>query len=116
MKMLAVEDDVAIRHLLPRILELNGYEVTIASNAKEALEKFKEEKFDVVLTDYHMPPGMNGVSLAEAIKAINPKTPVVLMSGHPPDQKPQCVDLLLMKPLRKQERALIDELVSRQNP
>lgn len=52
-----------------------------ASNGKEALEKFKELKPDLVILDITMPL-MNGLEAARAIHSVSPKTPVLILSVH----------------------------------
>ena len=79
---LLVEDDVAVRRLAYRLLENNGFEVTIASTGVEAVQLFESQQFDVVLTDIVM-PDMNGVDLAEHLLAADPDIRIVIMSGYP---------------------------------
>jgi CheY-like chemotaxis protein len=68
---LIVDDSQTNRRILEDQLQAWGIRATSASGAQEALEKLQdatEHRFDVVLLDMHM-PGMNGISLAEVIKA-----------------------------------------------
>ena len=64
-----------------RVLSDKGYIVTTAQNAHEALKQIREQEFDVVFTDIKM-PGMDGVELAERVKASRPWTPVVIITGY----------------------------------
>ena len=68
---LVVDDNQTNRRILEDQLQAWGIHATCASGAQEALEKLEDttdHRFDVVILDMHM-PGMNGVSLAEVIKA-----------------------------------------------
>ncbi len=81
-KVLVVDDDAVVGISFNRVLsEKKGYVVTTAQNAHEALKKIREESFDVVFTDIKM-PGMDGVELAERVKASQPWTPVVIITGY----------------------------------
>ena len=54
-----------------------------AHNGADALEKFTRENFDIVVTDFRM-EGMNGLELAKRVHAINPGTPVIVVTGYGP--------------------------------
>ena len=70
-------DGLLVRRTL---LEEVGYTVQIAINGEAGLKLFETGKFDVVVTDYHM-PRMNGLELIERIHALNPAMGVILLSG-----------------------------------
>lgn len=78
---LVVDDEKGQRDILKSILEREGYDVSTAHSAAEALRFFCENLFDVVLTDLKM-PGMDGIELLK--KIIQEKNPisVVLMTAH----------------------------------
>ncbi|MEI8029808.1 MAG: response regulator [Comamonadaceae bacterium] len=81
-KVLVVDDDAVVGTSFNRVLtEKKGYVVTTAKNAHEALKQIREQEFDVVFTDIKM-PGMDGVELAERVKASHPWTPVVIITGY----------------------------------
>ncbi len=63
------------------VLEELGHRVKTASNGEEALELFRQARFDLVVTDYKM-PGMNGLELIRQIRALAPAVPVILISGY----------------------------------
>lgn len=71
------EQSLSIRKVL---LETRGYRVIACSTGEEALEVFRKGGIDLVLTDLIM-PGIDGTKLVEAIKAISPQTPAILLSG-----------------------------------
>jgi len=81
-KVLVVDDDAVVGKSFNRVLSENkGYVVTTVENAHEALKQMREQSFDVVFTDIKM-PGMDGVELAERVKASQPWTPVVIITGY----------------------------------
>jgi serine/threonine-protein kinase PpkA len=65
---LIVEDDDAIRNNVIRLLKLEGYEIVSAENGRLGLERAREVKPDVVISDVSMPE-MDGFELLEAIRA-----------------------------------------------
>lgn len=81
-KVLVVDDDPVVGMSFNRVLSGDkGYVVITAQNAAEALEKLREQEYDVVFTDIKM-PGMDGVELAERVRAKQPWTPVVIVTGY----------------------------------
>ena len=81
-KVLVVDDDPVVGKSFNRVLSKDkGYVVITAPNAAEALEKLREQEYDLVFTDIKM-PGMDGVELAERVKAKRPWTPVVIVTGY----------------------------------
>ena len=79
---LLVDDDVMIRNLVRRKLEMEGFCVLTAADADEAfaLSRACPDPIDVLLADIEM-PGMDGVTLAEQITVERTDTSVLLMSG-----------------------------------
>jgi CheY-like chemotaxis protein len=80
LRVLLVEDDDDNRELMAEVLEASGYEVLSASTGQEGLKTLSEHSVDVVVTDIGM-PGMGGLEMARAAKAIAPKIPVVVVTG-----------------------------------
>src|SRR5579862_1167398 len=79
---LIVEDDIEIRHVLATRLREVGFTVSEASNAAEALRLIRAGiDFDAVITDVEMPGDMNGIVLAERIRADRPDIQIVIVSG-----------------------------------
>ena len=102
-KVLVVEDDPDILDMLKNIIQEKGFHVICAHQGEEALELFKREQPCLVLADIRMPV-LDGIALAEAVKSLNPNTPVILISGQYPnlmtdklDHKLKC-DHVLYKP------------------
>ncbi|SHE94430.1 two-component system, chemotaxis family, response regulator CheY [Caldanaerobius fijiensis DSM 17918] len=80
-KILVVDDAVFMRMMLKDILKKNGYESIVeAENGVVAVEKYKEEKPDLVLMDITMPE-MDGIQAVRAIKAIDPNAKIVMCSA-----------------------------------
>src|ERR1044071_8215830 len=77
---LCVDDEENPLLLRKLVLQKNGYEVLTATSAKQALEILPIQAIDLVLSDIIM-PGMTGDELARQIKSLDPKMPVVLVSG-----------------------------------
>ncbi|MGL9817532.1 MULTISPECIES: response regulator transcription factor [Enterococcus] len=67
MRILLGEDEDKMRELLRKFFEKEGYEVVEASDGEAALEKFYDEKFDLVILDWMMPK-MNGLEVAQIMK------------------------------------------------
>lgn len=82
LKILLVDDEDHLQEVLGLLLELDGHQVTTAFSGEQALERAKEKKFDLVITDYKM-PGMNGMDVVRSIKKENPDTSVVMITGYP---------------------------------
>jgi len=79
--LLLVDDEDGIRRVLGLTLADRGYRVRTAANAEEALALFRQEPAPVVLTDIKM-PGMDGLGLLGALKALDPDCEVILITGH----------------------------------
>jgi DNA-binding response OmpR family regulator len=101
---LVVDDDETILSILGNALEILGYETTLTGSAEEALEFFKRENYDMLITDYMM-PGLSGKELIAEVKEIKPDLPVIMITGYPlaypPDvAKSEGIDAYLVKPFR----------------
>ena len=80
-KILVVDDEVQIRTLLSRMLELEGYEVCQAGDCRTALEQLEFQSPDVVLCDVFLPDG-NGVELVSSVKKTTPNVEIILLTAH----------------------------------
>ena len=80
-KVLVVDDDPVVGKSFNRVLSGKGYIVVTAEDGYEALQKLQAEHYDMVFTDLRM-PGMDGVEVAEKVKARQPWTPVVIVTGY----------------------------------
>lgn len=77
---LVVDDEEIVRKVAQRSLEANGFDVVLAADGKEGLEKLAENGFDAVLLDLTM-PRMDGVETFREMRRIAPDLKVLLMSG-----------------------------------
>ncbi len=80
---LFVDDHEVLARLSCEILEMQGFRAVSAYSAQDALDKFKRERFDLLVTDFRM-EGMNGLELAKRIHASNPEVPVIIVTGYGP--------------------------------
>jgi CheY-like chemotaxis protein len=78
---LIVDDSHASRARTAEILEAEGYHVSLASSAEEAIPMFKGEEFDLVITEVIL-PGMSGLNMLKLFKEIRPETDVVVVSSN----------------------------------
>jgi CheY-like chemotaxis protein len=81
LNILAVDDDALVLLNTSAMLEELGHKVVEASTAKQALEIFDRQPFDLVITDQAMPQ-MTGSQLADAIMALRPDTPIIIATGY----------------------------------
>lgn len=80
-KILIIDDEVQIRSLLARMMELEGYDVCQAGDCKSALKQLETQTPDVALCDVFLPDG-NGVDLVLTIKKTAPNVEVILLTAH----------------------------------
>ena len=79
-KILLCEDDSNLGLVLKNFLELNDYEVTLERDGRLGLGAFQREKFDLCLLDVMM-PNVDGFTLAEEIRDIDPDVPLFFLSA-----------------------------------
>lgn len=84
-KVLFVDDDIAMLNVYKKLLEREGGKVTTCSDSKMALQLLKKENFDIILTDIQMPL-MNGFELVSQIRAMGSehysKIPIIALSAR----------------------------------
>ena len=117
-RILLVDDNATILKLGEMILKRSGYEVVVAVDGLDAVEKFAESEvgFDAVILDLTM-PRMNGTEAFEKIREINPEIKVILSSGY--DEMDAVTQLqsdgvgFIQKPYRPQEfTAKLEEVLN----
>ncbi len=79
-KLLYVEDNEYVSKETVSLLEQFFKSIEIASNGKEGLEKFRQNKFDLVITDINMPV-MNGLEMIKEIKKIDKRLPIIVITA-----------------------------------
>ena len=78
---LVVDDEQSIRDLCREILQDEGYKITVAVDGEDALEKLKDDYFDLFLIDYMM-PRMDGFELMLKIKKRQPLSVIIITTGY----------------------------------
>ena len=80
MRILIIDDEESMRHMLSVLLKSEGYEAVAAGDGRQALTVLEEEEFDFILCDIKM-PGMGGLDFLKELNASPPKpsAPVVIM-------------------------------------
>ena len=81
-KILVVDDDRIVLDSCRRILEPEGFKVTIIPSANKALVLMNEDSFEIMLLDVKMPE-RDGLSLLEEVRNKWPDIPIIVMSGYP---------------------------------
>jgi YesN/AraC family two-component response regulator len=99
---LYIEDDKDVREQTYDFLENFFKSVTVATDGLEGIEKFKESKVDIIITDINM-PNLNGINMIKEIKKIDQDTPIIVTSAYSSSEYliPQInigVDRFLLKP------------------
>ncbi|BCR03119.1 two-component system response regulator [Desulfuromonas versatilis] len=80
-KIIVVDDDPYVLSSTVRILQEFGFSPCPFSNGHEALERFRDEDADAVLSDIKMPK-ITGIELLDRIRALDPEMPVILVTGY----------------------------------
>jgi two-component system cell cycle response regulator CpdR len=102
-RILVVDDDPAQLELVAGALTALGCEVTTAASAEEAIDRVREQDFELVVSDERM-PGAHGTELATAMSTLRPGLRVAIVTGFPDAAAEKLgrgpnVDLVLAKPL-----------------
>ncbi|MFH1783687.1 MAG: response regulator [bacterium] len=93
-KILVVDDEENICKVIKGRLQASGYEVILAANGDEALEKIKEEPPDLIILDIMMPV-MDGVETAKQIKDLNLKPPIPVIILTAKGDRKSVVDIMI---------------------
>jgi len=78
---LCIDDEEPALVLRRLVLENVGYRVFTALTGKQGIELFRHQPIDVVILDYWM-ADMDGLDVAEQLKGLSPKTPIIMLSGY----------------------------------
>ena len=111
-RILVVDDNEMLCRLACDILRMEGYMAVPARSGAEALDAFRRQEFDLLVTDFVM-PGMSGVDLARAVRNMTPDFPVIVMTAFGPVES-EHIKLWLPKEylfphLLEKVRACLDE-------
>jgi CheY-like chemotaxis protein len=82
-KILLVDDDALLNTIMRSLLEREGFDITVASNVAEALKLISSERYDVLLSDLHMPGAADGLTVISAMRHLNPNAIAVLLTSFP---------------------------------
>ena len=101
-KLLVIDDEPGIRDLLDTLLSRKGYDVILADRGQKGLEVFRRAHPDVVILDLKM-PGMDGLTVLQQIRHLNPKQPVIILTGAgTPESEQQVRELGVTEYVEKQ--------------
>lgn len=120
LRILIVDDEARQRYLLDEYLKKDNHFTETAVDGVDAMRKFNESWFDLVITDHAMPE-LNGDDLARAIKKSAPGKPVIMLTGfgdmlEPEEEVTEEIDLLLSKPVSlEQLREAIQQVFEGKN-
>ena len=109
-RILVVDDDVEIRNILRNLLESAGFEVQIASNGRDAIDRFRANPADMIITDIVMPE-MDGLTMIVGLKSEFPDVKIIVTSSGGPMKSDTLLDIAeeigavqaLLKPFNKDE-------------
>jgi DNA-binding NtrC family response regulator len=79
-KILVIDDEQGIRDLLDTLLRRKGYVVVLAESGRKGLELFRRDHPDVIILDMKM-PGMDGLTVLQEIRSLDPRQPVIILTG-----------------------------------
>jgi len=84
LKILLVEDNVINQKVALKMLSNVGHSVKVADNGQEAIDKFRKEKFDLILMDIEMPlvDGYEATRVIREMEAEHSRTPIIAMTAH----------------------------------
>ncbi|MFO7167020.1 MAG: response regulator [Chloroflexota bacterium] len=80
LRLLVVEDDPIVRDFCERLLRMKGYQVRVAENGRVALERLREARVDLLLTDLQMPE-MGGIQLLREVQQRYPRTDSIVFTA-----------------------------------
>ena len=83
-KILLVDDEIEITEINKRYLEQGGYDIDIANDGKEALEKYKRNKYSLIITDIMM-PNMDGYDLISEVQYLDAEHPFLFINSKTTD-------------------------------
>lgn len=82
-RLLFVDDEESIRQTMPRILEMHGFDVTVAGTVPEALAAIHAKQFDVLLADLNVGQPGDGFTIVSAMRRTQPLAVTLILTGYP---------------------------------
>ena len=80
-KILVIDDAPNVRALLELLLRPQGYDVILADNGWKGLQLYRQDHPDVIVLDLNMPE-LDGVTVLKQIRSVDPKQPVIVLTGN----------------------------------
>jgi DNA-binding NtrC family response regulator len=119
-RLLLVDDDVDIVNLTKSILSEEGYQIDEAYDGESAIPMVEPERYSLVLLDFVL-PGIKGDAVAEKIRGLDPKLPIILFTGYKssiPDETLSKFSTVLEKPTHPQKllSAIMAAVSTRRDP
>ena len=111
LRILYVEDNPIVREVTSELLIQDQRYIVALGTAEEALEEFREQPFDVVITDVSL-PAMSGLDLARKILDIRPQVPIIVASGYALDLSLQTWGPKVRAIVKPFEAVQIDALIA----
>jgi DNA-binding NtrC family response regulator len=81
LRVLVVDDELEMAAMIVEELGDRGYRAVALRSGRDAIERLRGEHFDALITDLRM-PGVDGLRLLRASRALDPSRPVIVMTGH----------------------------------
>lgn len=103
LRILLADDDPAVLKMIEGLLSFDGHQVVSVADGREALDRFRPDRFDLVITDRSMPE-VTGDEVALTLSRTAPEVPVVLLTGYgdimnAAQERPEGVAMVLGKPI-----------------
>ena len=111
LRILYVEDNLIVREVTAELLIQDNRHIVALGTAEEALQAFKDQPFDIVITDVSL-PAMSGLDLARKILNIEPQAPIIVASGYSLDLSLQTWGPNVRAIIKPFEGAAIDALIA----
>lgn len=106
-RILLVDDDSTITTSFQMVLQNEGYEVDTASDGRQALERFRQDNYQLIILDIKL-PDINGIEVARRIRKHNNEVRLVIVTGYPElEDSIETIELgieeILLKPVNVEE-------------
>lgn len=101
-QILLVDDEKTVADAVRLLLHLDKHDVDYVGDGFSALEKYQGHTYDLVITDSRMPE-MTGLQLARRIRRHKPDQRIMMLTGFPPSDPTDDVDLVMLKPFSATE-------------
>ena len=112
-KILSLDDNQLLNSMRQKVLAMAGFDCDVADTAEQAFAMARASRYDALLLDYYL-PGTNGIEVAQSMKPLQPKTPIILVTGEELYERSDAVHDYLVK--GEGPQALIAKLHSAVSP